>query len=215
MDWTRYAIYWLPDGGLGRAGAEWLGWDARAGQAMEAPAPGTDVPRNYGFHATIKPPFRLAEGADSGGVAAAAREAVAALDPVDLGRLTVARPGRFLALVPERNPGALAAEMVAELDRFRAPAAETELARRRANGLTERQEEMLFRWGYPFVMEEFRMHLTLTGRDPRDGVEARARAVFEPLTGPYRIEALSLVGEGSDGRFRLIEDLPLRDGGAT
>ena len=204
MVWARYAIYWLPDGALGRAGADWLGWDARTGRGDADGAPA-----RYGFHATIKPPFRLAEGCDAVELAAAARALAAGLAPADLGRLTVARLGGFLALVPEREPAALAAAVVAGLDAFRAPPSAAERARRRAAGLTPSQAAMLDRWGYPHVMDEFRLHLTLTGRDPAGDARARTEAAFEPLAGPHRIEALTLMGEDAQGRFHAVEDLPL------
>ena len=73
----------------------------------------------------------------------------------------------FLALVPTaRSPDLqdLADRCVIEFDEFRRPADEAELARRRANDLSLRQEELLKRWGYPYVLEEWRFHLTLTGR---------------------------------------------------
>lgn len=209
MEWMRYAVYWLPDGPLGRAGAAWLGWDARAGTASDDPADGTDGPRKYGFHATVKPPFRLARGTDGAGLRDTARDLAAGLAPFDLCALRVSRLGPFLALMPEANPAALAAAFVEGLDAFRAPSPPEELARRRAPGLTPSQDALLRRWGYPYVMDEFRMHLTLTGPDPSDATEAAASAVFAPLAGPHRIEALSLVGEAPDGRFHLIEDLPL------
>ncbi|TFL17708.1 DUF1045 domain-containing protein [Jannaschia formosa] len=209
MDWTRYAIYWLPGGDLGRAGAEWLGWDARAGAPCGAGREDAATPRRYGFHATLKPPFRLAPGRAAEGVLSAARDLAARTAPVGIGRLSVARLGNFLALVPETNPTGLAAALVEGLDDFRAPPAEAELARRRASGLDEAEERLLARWGYPYVMERFRMHLTLTGPTPGSGAAEDAQARFDPLAGPHRIEAVSLMGEDGEGRFHLIEDLPL------
>lgn len=209
MDWTRYAMYWLPDGPLGRAGADWMGWDARSGATVPVAAPDTDGVRKYGFHATIKPPFRLAPGTTGAEVLAAARKVCAGLAPVDLGLLHVRSLGRFMALTPDRDPGDMAAAVVAGLDAFRAPSTDADLSRRRAAGLSAAQEALLLRWGYPYVMEEFRMHLTLSGPDPSAGTEARARAVFAPLAGPHRIDTLSLVGEDGEGWFRLIADIPL------
>ncbi len=58
---------------------------------------------------------------------------------------------------------ALAAEVVEVFDRFRAPPAPAELARRRQTPLTPSEDRNLVRWGYPHVMEDFRFHLTLTG----------------------------------------------------
>ena len=68
MSFTRYAIYYLPPAGaLADFGARWLGWDVRRGAAaVQLDLPGlrdaTEAPRKYGFHGTLKPPFRLAEG---------------------------------------------------------------------------------------------------------------------------------------------------------
>ncbi len=210
MDWTRYAIYWLPDGPLGRAGADWLGWDARAGQACATGREDTEEPRRYGFHATLKPPFRLVQGTNAEALGVVARALAARTMPEDLGRLSVARLGRFCALVPDRNPSEVAAAMVAGLDAFRAPPDAAELARRRSGGLTPGQDRLLARWGYPYVMDGFRMHLTLTGPHPSDGAEAEAAAHFANGLGPHRIEVVSLVGEDAQGRFHLVEDLPLR-----
>ena len=208
MGWARYAVYWLPDGSLGRAGADWLGWDARAGRGA-----GREAPARYGFHATIVPPFRPADNAE--GLADAARALAARLAPAPLGRLSVRRLDGFLALVPEVDPTALAAAVVEGLDGFRAPPREDELTRRRAAGLTAAQDALLARWGHPYVMDEFRMHLTLTGRDPGADAMARAEAAFAPHAGPHRIEALSLAGQDAEGRFRLVEDLPLGGHAAT
>ena len=63
----------------------------------------------------------------------------------------------------------LADRCVVEFDEFRRPAGDAELARRRGAGLTPRQDELLLRWGYPYVLEQWRFHLTLTARLARRG----------------------------------------------
>ena len=211
MTWKRYAIYWLPDGALGALGAAWLGWDARTGQAG---TPMVDAPKaqSYGFHATLKPPFRLAAGTDAAELAARLLDVAAGLTPVQLGALSVEMLGSFAALRPEATEGIgqVAKRFVEALDSFRAPASTADLARRRASGLTAAQEANLMAWGYPFVMGEFRPHLTLSGNGADDDLVARARAHFSAVTGkPVELKAVSLVGQAEDGRFHLIEDLPL------
>jgi hypothetical protein len=57
----------------------------------------------------------------------------------------------------------LAARLVEALDAFRAPAPPAELEKRRRHGLTATQETNLVRWGYPYVMDDFRFHVTLSG----------------------------------------------------
>jgi putative phosphonate metabolism protein len=217
----RYAIYWAPDPGpLAALAAAWLGWDPATGVRCAPPALPplplplaeiTAAPRKYGFHGTIKPPFRLAPGHDAAGLHAAAQALCARVVPVTLPGLALRRLGGFLALTPEGNTAplaALAAETVAGLDAFRAPPDAVEIARRRPDRLTERQRGHLDRWGYPFVMDEFHFHLTLTGDlDPahRDAVEAVLGPHFAPvLPNPFRLDSLCLFGQPPDGMFRLL-----------
>jgi putative phosphonate metabolism protein len=219
--YDRYAIYWAPDpGALADLAADWLGWDPAAGRRRDPPAlpplpvpldAMTEAPRRYGFHGTIKPPFRLAPGRDAGGLHAAAAALCARLAPVTLPGLALHRLGGFLALTPEGDTAplaALAAEVVTALDAFRAPPDAAEIARRRPGHLTARQRALLDRWGYPYVMDEFRFHLTLSGAldDATAGaVEAVLRPLFAPvLPRPFTLDSLCLFGQGQGGMFRLL-----------
>lgn len=177
-------------------GRRWLGRDVEGGAAVDRLAVDglaaadldaiTADPRHYGFHGTLKPPFALADGCTADELLAAVVAFARGRPSLDLGRLKLARIGGFIALVPAQ-PGAglaaLAADCVHEFDRFRAPADPAELARRRAAGLTPRQDELLVRWGYPYVMDEFRFHLTLTGQLAAP-LRERAWQALVPLTAP-------------------------------
>lgn len=230
MAWVRHGVYWVPGGALGAWGASWLGWDlGRGAEVVQPEVPGlprpladlTAEPRRYGLHATLKPPFRLAEGTEEAALSGALARLAAGLGPVRL-RLRLARQGRFLALVPEGGedgPRRVADAAVAALDGFRAPATHAELARRRAGGLSGTQEANLVRWGYPFVMDEFRLHVTLTGPLATWEAEAAERALaplLAPVVAePQRLDALAHVAEGEDGRFRLVARHPLRGAAAS
>ncbi len=217
MSFTRYAIYYLPpEGALADFGAAWLGWDVAVGEAVAQPdVPGleevTAAPRRYGFHGTLKPPFRLAEGMDSDGLQDAVADLAANCEPAQSAGLTLSRLGRFLALTPVGETAGIArvaATCVAELDRFRAPPGAEELARRRKGRLSARQDALLMRWGYPHVMEEFRFHLTLTGRLPKDRLAHWAEIVqaqLPALPAPIVLDQCALVAERGDGRFELIQ----------
>ena len=233
----RYAIYVMPDGPLARFGASWLGWDALAGQVVEHPvldalprplAEITATPRRYGLHGTIKPPFRLAQGTSMAALMTDLARLCEGLEPVALEGLVLARLGGFLALVPEGPNDALsdlAAQAVTRLDRHRAPLSIAEQERRRARSrLSPAQEAHLARWGYPYVLDAFRFHITLTGNLPRSEAEA-VRAILsahlEPLLPrPCLIDSLCLMGEDVTGMFHLIHRYPLgapvsRSGTAT
>lgn len=172
----RYAVYYAPSTSspLGAFGAEWLGRTIE-GQDLAAPTlagvsiddwqSATAAPRKYGFHATLKPPFRLAEGTSEEELISAVESFCAESTPADLGTMSIDRISGFLALTPERKDavGRLAANIVRELDRFRAPLTPKEIERRKPATLSASQRTLLESWGYPYVMGEFRFHMTLTG----------------------------------------------------
>lgn len=217
----RLAVYYAPrPGAFASCAASWLGWDPASGRSPQPPdMPGlpaspaelTAEPRRYGFHGTLRAPFRPAGGLDAAEVAAEVAQIAARLAPVRCDRLRLAVLDGFLALLPEGNENglqALAAAVTEATDRLRAPLTEAETARRRPERLTPRQAELLTRWGYPYVMEEFRFHLTLTGRLDDDRAHAVA-AILGPhlapvLPQPFVIEDLCLFGEDGDGRFHLV-----------
>ncbi|WP_264211250.1 DUF1045 domain-containing protein [Leisingera thetidis] len=225
MTFTRYAIYFVPpaDAQWSRYAASWLGWDMEAGCGLTHPAETgldiaaiTSVPRKYGLHATLKPPMRLAGGQSQATLEDACAALAAAQQPVALEGLHLARLGRFLALCPSGGVtglNALAAACVTDLDRFRAPQTEAELERRRAAGLSPEQEKNLSRWGYPYVLEQFRFHITLTGKLPKSQLPAVENALdahlIPLLPAPFEIRDLALAGEAPDGRFHLIQRYPL------
>ena len=224
MTHSRYAIYYAPPSGSGlaRFGASWLGWDADAGAACAHPDTPVDVatlterPRKYGFHGTLKPPFRLAEGMTLEALDTDIRALAARRQPFVTAPLVLRRLGPFFALVvsePSDDLAALAAACVRELDPFRAPLTEADLAKRRAGGLSQRQEALLAEWGYPYVMEEFRFHLTLSGpvaSEEAERVEAPLRALTAPYcVEPFQVQDLTLFGEREDGAFEIIRRYPL------
>ncbi|MEM9707223.1 MAG: DUF1045 domain-containing protein [Pseudomonadota bacterium] len=213
-NFRRYAIYYLPDdAALAAFGAHWLGWDVT--RAASANQPETDVPlreftenpRKYGFHGTLKPPFFLADGRSADDLVAAVEALAASVPAFEVAGLEVAELGSLLALIPTEKSEALsnlAARLVQELDAFRAPPNEAELQRRRMAGLTQNQEEMLTTWGYPYVLDEFRFHLTLTGALGHADLELAkdvARRQLPPLPRPFPIQSVWLAGELEDGMF--------------
>jgi putative phosphonate metabolism protein len=229
----RYAVYFLPAHGspLERFGAALLGYDPYTGERVTTdpflsldPSNLRDVtrePLRYGFHATIKAPMRLVTGWDEHDVLRELERFAATRPTVAVGRLSVERIGRFIALVPaapSRDLGMLAAECVAALDLARAPLEEAERARRLQGGLTQRQAALLDRWGYPYVFDEFRFHMTLTGAlepEPQEEWLARLGEAFGPLgRETFTVDALSLLREdNADTPFRVVARVPLRGEG--
>lgn len=171
----RYAIYLAPAEPFRTFGAQWLGRDADTGASLPLPkglaprpADWVKAPAHYGLHATLKPPFRLADGTDGAMLDAAAREFARGLAPFEA-RLTLRALRGFLAwCLDEDGEGvrpmhALADGCVRAFDRFRAAPTEAELHRRKPAQLTAAQRRHLDTWGYPYVFDTFTFHITLTG----------------------------------------------------
>jgi putative phosphonate metabolism protein len=220
----RHAVYFAPppESPLHELGSRWLGRDAWTGKPVEQPnvlgiGRMTMEPCRYGFHGTLKAPFTLHDDRTPEALA----QAVAVLAAGEAGfsfRLKVGTIGGFLALVPaEPSPllSNLAARCVRELDGFRAPPSDDELRRRREARLTSTQDQYLTRWGYPYVLDEFRFHMTLTERlDPPEltRLAAAADTHFAPaLREPVAVAGLTLFAEAAPGApFLAVSYVPLR-----
>lgn len=211
----RLAVYYAPrPGAFADRAAAWF----VAGEAAQRLLPDLSLAqlmagaRRYGFHGTIRAPFRPASGVTLEDVGAHVAALAALLAPARCDGLRLANMHGFLALVPEGDEGALrdlAAHVVTETDALRAPLDAGEIARRRPETLSTRQRDLLHRWGYPYVMEEFRFHLTLTDSLPQtvlDPVAAALAAHFAPvLPQPFVVEDLCLFGEDAAGMFHLLQ----------
>jgi putative phosphonate metabolism protein len=181
----RVAVYYAPqrEDALFADGATWLGRDPERGASVPQPdvpniAEATAEPRLYGFHATLKPPMRVAEGCGWFDIVKAATELASRTAPFALPRLAVSDVFGFLALretAPCPPLQALADACVEHLDQFRAPPSDAELARRRRANLTAQQEAMLVRWGYPYVFDTWFFHMTLTRR-----LTAEEKLLYQP-----------------------------------
>lgn len=222
---ARVAVYYAPrsDDPLFAEAANWLGRDPESGARVPQPdVPNigevTAEPCVYGFHATLKPPMRLTEGRQWLDVVRFASELADRTAPFQLPELVVSDVFGFLALrerVACPPLQALADACVEYLDPLRAPPSEADLARRRRANLTLRQDELLVRWGYPYVFDAWFFHMTLTRR-----LNAEEKRVFMPaaeahlaraIAAPRRVMDICLFVQPAPGEPFIIEErLPLR-----
>ena len=214
----RYAIYFTPDQDdpLARIAAGWLGRNPFTGTVPQAPvvtalspaeiAYHTASARRYGFHATLKAPFVLAEGKTEAELDAALASFSAATQPVGLAGLAPARLDGFLALIPASPSPELdrfAGDIVREFEPFRAPLSEADIRRRNPDKLSQDEFRNLCQWGYPYVFQSFRFHMTLTGR-VADHDLPRVRAAIDEvfataLDKPVSLDGLALFVEPEPG----------------
>ncbi len=231
MNRPRYAIYFVPEEGtpLDQFGASWVGRSCHTNRHLAPKSLPIEIeslrlkymadPHRYGFHATLKPPFAMANGGHSKKQLSDALSAFAGQQtPLPLPPLTVRTLGNFIALVPSREAPLvhrLAEDCVRQFDEFRALPSQEELTRRRrAASLTMRQDAYLQTWGYPYVFEEFRFHMTLTGRIDNDEERSVLQEALQSLwqempPQPILIDAITLLIEESKGQaFYVLERYP-------
>ncbi len=233
MSHSRYALYLTPplDGDLWKFGCDVIGRDAATGADLEGFAPdghdpqswraSTGEPRRYGFHATVVAPFRLRADLEAADLIEAIEAFAHKAAPFDAGALAVGRIGTadgraFVALKPaERAAGlhAFEAEAVRKLSPLRAPLTDAERMMRDTAELTPLQRYYLEVWGYPYVLDEFRPHFTLTNPLADAAPVEKALSwdfqmrVASPL---FRVETLTLFGEREgDGLFEILRAFPL------
>jgi hypothetical protein len=215
----RYAIYFCPasDTALGRLGQDWL---AASPHAPELPGISTErrnallvKVRRYGWHATIRAPFTPAADVGYDDVHRAVTSVAHACASFAL-PLHVHRLAGFLALRPCVDgvaPKQLATTSLKVLLPLCAPPSKETLDRRSV-GLDADEVALLQSHGYPYVLDRYRFHLTLSA----PAIESEEQAMREWL-GPRvaelpsaRVDALSICREVTPGgAFELIERIPL------
>jgi Protein of unknown function (DUF1045) len=229
----RYALYLAPppESDLWRFACDVIGRDARRGASLNGFAPEgystdswrsmTSDPRRYGFHATLKAPFPLRLDVDVAELLDRVADFASKFSPFDAGELKVgivaAGDGRaFVALTPEgalKELRSFEASVVRRLDRLRDPFAKAARERPGSGRLTPRQAYYFEAWGYPYVLDEFHPHFTLTNAIADADRVARLLEWEFKLRVPsrtLRVDALTLFGESEPGgEFKILRRFPL------
>jgi len=227
---ARYALYYAPEpeSALWRFGSSVIGYDAADSSDADMPTYAASLsdrwreltaePRKYGFHATLKAPFHLATGVDEEALVVAMRRYSEIASSAAIEGLSVASIGPFLALRPSGDTtalNALASDIVRYFEPFRAPLTAADRERRLKAPLTERQTDYLDRFGYPYVHEEFRFHMTLSGplhADDRDVMLGLLTSACQQHvdTMPSSINRIALFRQDDpSSRFRIVSSVKL------
>ena len=230
FEWSaeaRFAVYYAPsrESAWWLAGSEWLGGDVESGVSYTPPQPAalsrtvselTRSPRRYGWHGTLVAPFRLADGVAPRDVLDDARRWAQQQKPFIL-PVEAATLGDFVALRPAEPTGEasmreLASSALRTLGGLRTRPSAADLARRLATPLTDRQRDLLVEWGYPYVFDEFRFHMTLSSS--LEAAQERAALVAWwhdriAALGPLVVDSAALFVEPAPGEpFVLWQRLP-------
>lgn len=227
----RVAIYYAPDtpSDAWQSGSRWLGRNAATGQLLTQPAVDgiakevltelTSHPRRYGWHATLKAPFQLAPGHTLSTLRTGVQQFCQGRQPFDLAAWDLSTIDGFLSLRPQHSPpelAQLAADCVQQLHFFAAPLSEAALARRRLAAISPEEDALLLAWGYPYVLQHFQFHFSLTGplnlipEDLLPLLMLAAKTHFHKVPAE-RVDRLSIFIEPRPGDdFQLLEQIEFR-----
>ncbi len=212
----RYAIYYAPEPStpLAQFGHAWLSHTNGAANAAKITTSRldparisalTESSRRYGLHGTLKPPFELNPVSTLDALIAAAKVFARSVAPVEIPPLELAVIGKFIALTPTSQSAALeklSAACVRAFEAFRMPLSEQQVSSYKHNKLTVHQEQMLENWGYPYVMEEFRFHISMTDRidddNEREAVMENLQTLAAPILGhPIKITDITIFSQAA------------------
>jgi hypothetical protein len=215
----RIALYYAPPSSSAwwREGCEWLGRDAENGRTFDTSSHAvTNAPRRYGWHATLVAPFHCAPGVSMDDVLAAARAWASSVPRFDLD-VRAAQLGNFVALRAEHQHDdarlrSMASGALHALNALRTMPSAADIQRRVKEGMNARQLALLREWGYPYVHDEYRFHMTLS--DSLDCDQQRASIVTDwteriETLGPLPVHGAALFIEPEAGApFTLWQRLP-------
>ncbi|MFK7854978.1 MAG: DUF1045 domain-containing protein [Granulosicoccus sp.] len=230
---ARYAIYFSPasQSNLASFGEACLGRSAKRVRDADASSTFSDnerwlalteKPAHYGFHATLKAPFELREGFSEEQLIQSAKNFALNESAIELKTLAPRQLSHFLALTLDEQTQTLSAfaqRCVEDFDAFRQPLSEADRQRRLQQSLSERQIELLDRHGYPYVAEQFRFHMTLSGKlrdQDSDFVEWVSSTYHRLVENPPLLDRIALFTQADrQSPFVHLLDFPFPQSGET
>ena len=223
-NYKRYAIYYVPseNSELDLFGKCWLGWDPYKGvettKSDLSKLPSFKkfsslvlTPKQYGFHGTIKAPFKLKNEYTYNDLENKVREISKQIHSFYFDQLIIKKLGNFIGLIPTNNlkVNAVSNKFVEELDYLRDELSESEIKKRKPHKLTSNQKQMLFKWGYPYVFDEFKFHLTLTSKlnvvEIDDVLRSLQNILKQVNLNKISFNNICIFGQKSDEKFYFVQ----------
>lgn len=175
-----------------------------------------EKPAKYGFHATLKAPFRLKRNVKTKDFYDVISHIAAQHSRFKIKGLKIVYRKKFTFITSRKEIKSLINlenDLVKHLDTFRAELNKTEIKKRNPDSLTFKQNKYLKEWGYPFVLDQFKFHMTLMNQN-NNKLSNKQKLELEKLI--YKISnnllefnEISLLGENKNGYFEEIKRFKL------
>ncbi len=181
----RYIVAFAPNTSslLWSLGSRWFGYDA-ASKRLSTDVATFGLPENIhtttisavrrsGFNLPVAGPFQLHRGISQADLLNYAEAFCETMTPANSGKLQIRAINTRLVMEPMITPRAIlnmADDCVRFFNKFRMPGKPLPGNSPVRKSLSTRQLDYYLRWGQPYVFEEFRPHIPLTGRLPGKAV---------------------------------------------
>ena len=233
--YSRYAIYYAPpkESSLEEFGRYWFGWDPLNAKLINNKQrinylngfgiknlknidKNVLIAKKYGFHGTLIPPFKLNKNYSTNTLFKKTEEIAKKLKKFKFYKFKLKKINNFYAFVQNKknnNINKLSNRLVRELFKFRSPLTKKEIDRRNPSKLSKLQLNILYKWGYPYLMSEFNFHMTLASEVTGNKLYLELKKIERNkeiiLNEINNFDKIYIFGENQKGMFENLENFSL------
>ena len=233
--YSRYAIYYAPpkESSLEEFGRYWFGWDPLNAKLINNKHrinylnrfgiknlinidKNVLIPKKYGFHGTLIPPFKLNKNYSTNTLFKKTEEIAKKFKKFKFYKFKLKKINNFYAFVQNKknnNINKLSNRLVRELFKFRSPLTKKEIDRRNPSKLSKLQLNILYKWGYPYIMSEFNFHMTLASEVTGNKLYFELKKIEKNkeiiLNEINNFDKIYIFGENQNGMFENLENFSL------
>ena len=233
--YSRYAIYYAPpkESNLEEFGRYWFGWDPLNAKLINNKQrinylngfgiknlknidKNVLIAKKYGFHGTLIPPFKLNKNYSTNTLFKKTEDIAKKFKKFKFYKFKLKKINNFYAFVQNKknnNINKLSNRLVRELFKFRSPLTKKEIDRRNPSKLSKFQLNILYKWGYPYLMSEFKFHMTLASEVTGNKLYSELKKIENNkeiiLNEINNFDKIYIFGENQKGMFENLENFSL------
>ena len=233
--YSRYAIYYAPpkESSLEEFGRYWFGWDPLNAKLINNKQrinylnrfgiknlknidKNVLIAKKYGFHGTLIPPFKLNKNYSTNKLFKKTDEIAKKFKKFKFYKFKLKKINNFYAFVQNKknsNINKISNRLVKELFKFRSPLTKKEIDKRNPSKLSKLQLNILHKWGYPYLMSEFKFHMTIASEVTGNKlyfelkkIEKNKKIILNEIN---NFDKIYIFGENQKGMFENLENFSL------
>ena len=233
--YSRFAIYYAPTKGSGleEFGKQWFGWDPLDAKFINKKQrinylnrfgiknlknidKNVLIAKKYGFHGTLIPPFKLNKNYSTNTLFKKTEDIAKKFKKFKFYKFKLKIINNFYAFIQNKKNSdinKLSNRLVKELFKFRSPLTKKEIDKRNPSKLSKLQLNILYKWGYPYLMTEFNFHMTLASEVTGNKLYSELKKIEKKkeiiLNEINNFDKIYIYGENQKGMFENLENFSL------